>query len=104
MAAVSEENSFEAFQMHDCHNNSQIFGKILPNIKNLGANFVLFGDNVAYHLSKEMQRKYAEYNTKMLLSVGWVPMLNPIENVFLLLKTRIRALRMQAIAMNTSVD
>lgn len=90
VAAVSAENGLEVLDVHDEYINSVIFSQVVTKVKKKGARFVLFGDNVSYHHSKWIQEVYKENDTEMLLSVGWCPMLNPIENFFLHLKNKVK--------------
>lgn len=52
VAAVSEENGIESYNIFESSVNSEKFCSIIQDIKAHGDRAVIFGDNVSYHHSK----------------------------------------------------
>ena len=94
MAAISAEIGLEGIEIYDTAINTQSYTAILKDVVKHGSNFMILGDNVSYHVSKEAMRVYDEYGVMFLRSTPWLPMLNRIEVYFSVLKQRIRHLRL----------
>lgn len=63
VAAMSKEFGLEALHVYDWSIKSGNFIKILTDLTANGRRFVVAGDNVSYHDSKEARRSYEKRNT-----------------------------------------
>ncbi len=70
--------------------NSQSFCQIFPEIDKQGKDYIVLGDNASWHLSQYTQKEMKKRNITFIRNVAYAPDLNPIEKVFLQLKTKYR--------------
>ena len=95
MAACSAENGMEAFELHQRSVNSVKFLNILEPLIALDPNFVLFGDGAPWHTSKLCKKRFTDLDKRFLQNLKCVPQLNSIEEVFCLIKTRFKRLKLE---------
>jgi transposase len=94
VAAVSEEVGMEAAILYDTSINSKMFVQIYDEIAKHDKDFVLFGDNASWHSSIYSTNFLKERDSSMIFNLPYMPILNPIETVFLQIKTIFKRLKL----------
>jgi hypothetical protein len=95
VAAVSMEYGLEAYQLHKYSVTSKRFLRILPSLKRIGPDFVLFGDSASWHRSKLVKKRLERENLNFIYNIKCQPDLNAIEKVFLMIKTKFKRLKLK---------
>lgn len=84
--AVSKEFGLEAYQIFDEPITSETFVQIFNEINKNGTNYTGLCDNGSWHKSKYTRNILMTCGMKLCYNLVKFPVLNPIENVFSVLK------------------
>ena len=104
IAAVSKQHGVEAWLMYSRPINSAMFSKIIDEIKENGDRFVMFGDNCSIHKSKKTIKIIKQKKTEIIFNIPYMPILNPIERVFSIIKNKYKRLKMNRYQNNQKLD
>jgi len=104
IAAVSEQHGVEAWLMYSRPINSAMFSKIIDEIKENGDRFVMFGDNCSIYKSKKTIKIIKQKKTEIIFNIPYMPILNPIERVFSIIKNKYKRLKMNRYQNNQKLD
>lgn len=97
VAGVSCENGLEGFMIFERSIDSLKFITAIKQFSIQGNSFSLLGDNASWHTSRLTFEKLGQMGIYYIKNVPYSPQLNPIENVFSLIKNAFKRNRLQAL-------
>jgi hypothetical protein len=89
------EHGLEAYQLHKSSVNSKRFLRIIPSLQRIDKKFALFGDNATWMNSIAAKNRYIKEGLDFVYNIKGQPELNPIEKMFLMIKTRFKRMKLQ---------
>jgi hypothetical protein len=90
VAGVSKEYGFEGYVIYERSVDSKKFLDALPKLLRSRANVTLLGDNASWHTSRQTFSGLGQLGIYFIKNVPYSPQLNPIENVFSLIKNNFK--------------
>jgi len=83
-----------AFLIFDKYMNSRKFCNIIHELNIGNEKYAAFLDYVGYHTSRETKRILNNNSIHYIYNIPYTPILNPIEKVFLMMKTFFKKIRL----------
>jgi hypothetical protein len=104
VAGVSEENGLEGYAIFERSVDSNKFLLAIQTFLRHGDNLTLLGDNASWHRSRQTFAGLRQMGMFFIKNVPYSPVLNPIENVFSLIKNDFKRRRLQALQLGTEIS
>lgn len=104
MCVISAENGVEDFITTKNHINSNHIVDLVLKIQEKKPNITVFADNASYNKSRRTKEALKENGVNIVYNVPYTPILNPIEQFFLVVKTEYKKQRLKFLLRKRKMD